>query len=330
MKGYESFTKEKMVYLYKATKPITYKKLQNRIYFELSNHIDDMFCDYIDNGMNEENATEKFLNEMGNPEELGQELKKAHSKMLFLIKLRNVAIILTVFVLIISVFGYNESLDNLKLAKQYELPEETVVLEKSLSSYMVFEYHFSYLFSNINWYNWNTNEPLYKVKENNLFKDYYVLDESQSIVVDLSRAMYGLGSGTIYVDDITKIPNNYNSNKLSKVVFSHYFGEECLEITPELTTDEVTEIEILATQDYDEYIYGIELTSNENGFSYWGMDFYIKDLEGLSYSARWSLSVSTDGNYYIVSGSGGILAEIPEHISVKIDKAFEEAGISFD
>ena len=130
MKGYEIFTKEKMLYLYKATKPIKYKKLQNRIYFELSNHIDDMFCDFIDDGMSEEDATQKFLSEMGSPEELGEELKEAHSKTLCLVKILKRVTVLAVFALIISAFGVLESNSNLKAAKAYELPEETVELKK--------------------------------------------------------------------------------------------------------------------------------------------------------------------------------------------------------
>ena len=130
MKGYEIFTKEKMLYLYKATKPIKYKKLQDRIYFELSNHIDDMFCDFIDDGMSEEDATQKFLSEMGSPEELGKELKKTHSKTLCLVKILKRVTVLAVFALIISAFGVFESNSNLKAAKAYELAEEKVELKK--------------------------------------------------------------------------------------------------------------------------------------------------------------------------------------------------------
>lgn len=334
MKGYEIFTKEKMVYLYKATKPIGYKKLRDRIYFEISNHIDDMFCDYIDNGMNEENATKKFLDEMGDPEELGKELKKTHSKKLFLIKLRNAAIFLTVFALIISAFGYNESLDNLKLAKQYELPEETVELEKSLITYTDLGYWDFFndilYYTNIDWHYWSTSTPIYKVKEYNLFNDYYVLDESQSIVVDLAYAMHG--TGKIYIDDISKLPENHHSDKLSKAVFLKYDSESetYIEICPDFTENEVTEISKLSDPHSNEPL-EIDVLTYDNipNHKVFPIKFYIKDLEGLFYRTDGYLYKVFNGKYYMGWKDDVLFSEVPEHLAKKIDKAFEDAGMEF-
>ena len=336
MKGYEIFTKEKMLYLYKATKPIKYKKLQDRIYFELSNHIDDMFCDFIDDGMSEEDATQKFLSEMGSPEELGEELKKTHKDTLRLVKFIKRTTVLAVFVLIISIFGIFETKDNLDFAKHYNLPQETVELEKSLATYTKLEYWSFpidiYFYTDIDWHYLNTTNPIYKVKENNLFEDYYILDESQSVLVDTSRAALGDG-GIFYVDDINKLPRYYHSDKLSKVVLFNYGND--LAVTLDLTPEEVLELEKLAFSETENFEVNNLIFSNENKPYLWTMQFHIKDLEGLYYSPWDDLYKSIDGKYYIGqywygSEKGYMYAEIPEHIAKKIDKSFEEANIKFE
>lgn len=338
MKGYEIFTKEKILYLYKATKPIKYKKLQDRIYFELSNHIDDMFCDFIDDGINEEDATEKFLNEMGNPDELGEELKEAHKDTLRLIRFVKGTTLLAFFILIISIFGVFEAKDNLDLAKHYNLPQETVELEKSLATYTKLEYWSFpidiYFYTNIDWYDLHTTKPLYKVKENNLFKDYYVLDENQSVLVDTFTAadsMYGV----FYVDDIKKLPFGYHSDKISKVVLSNYDTD--LSFALNLTHEEALELEKLAI--FDDLGDPLEIEAlisySKNDPYYWCFEFHIKDLEGLYYDSRFNLFKSVDGKYYIgnwlYGGKyGNMYVEVPEHLAKKIDKSFENTGISFD
>lgn len=338
MKSYEIFTKEKILYLYKATEPIKYKRLQDRIYFELSNHIDDMFCDFIDDGMSENDATEKFLNEMGNPEELSEELKKAHKDTLHLVKFLKGTAVMTALVLIISIFGVFEAKDNLDLAKHYNLPQETVELEKNLATYTKLEYWSFpidiYFYTDIDWHNIHTTKPTYKVKENNLFKDYYILDESQSVLVDTFRAAGGL-DGVFYVDDAKKIPRNYHSDKISKVVLSNY--ETNLSFTINLTPKEIIELEKLAILDELGEPLEIEnlVSYSENDPYYWCFEFHIKDLEGLYYDSRFNLFKSVNGKYYIgnwlYGGKYGVMyVEIPEHLARKIDISIENAGIEFE
>lgn len=342
MKGYEIFTKEKMLYLYKATKPIKYKKLQDRIYFELSNHIDDMFCDFIDNGMSEKDAIEKFLNEMGSPEELGEELKKAHKDTLRLVKFIKTTTVFAVLILIVTIFGIFEAKDNLDLAKHFGVPQETIELEKSLFAYTKLE-HWSfpidiYFYTDIDWYDLHTTKPLYKVKENNLFKDYYVLDKSQSVLVDTFKASDGSSGGAggiIYVDDINKLPHNYHSDKISKVILSNYNTDFSFQLN--LTPDEVLELERLAILDDlgDPLEFEELISCSENDPYYWHFEFHIKDLEGLYYDSRFYLFKSIDGKYYIghwLYGSkyGNMYIEIPEHLAKKIDKSFEDAEVKFD
>ena len=342
MKDYEIFTKEKILFLYKATKPIKYKKLQDRIYFELSNHIDDMFYDYIDSGMDEETATKKFLEEMGNPDELGEELKKAHKDTLHLVKFIKKIAVSSVLILIISVFGVIESNNNIKAAKAYELPEETIALKKSLLTYTKLEEYSIFndvcYYTNIDWYSLNADETqlLYKVKEYNLFNDYYILDEGQSVVVDLGYAMHG--SGKIFIDDIDKLPQTCHSDKLSKVVLINYRNDG-LTVTPDLTPEEVLELEklaILNDNDTDEELSTEKLVlSKNNKCSFWNFQFHIKDLEGLYYTSKYNMYKSTDGKYYVgtyklfSNGDACIYKEIPENIGIKIEIAFKEAGIEF-
>lgn len=342
MKNYENFTKEKMLYLHKATKPIKYKKLQDRIYLELSNHIDDMFCDFIDDGMNENDATEKVLNEMGSPEELGEELKRAHKNTLHLVKIIKRITALAVFILVIIIFGVFEAKDNLEYAKHFELPEETIELEKSLLTYTKLEYGSFpidiYSYTNINWYHIHTTKPLYKAKENNLFKDYYVLNESQSVLVDTIKAnedSFSGAGGIIYVDDAEKLPNSYHSDKISKIKLANYNTNFSFQLN--LTPDDILELERLAIPDDlgDTLEYKELISHSENNPYYWCFEFHIKDLEGLYYDSSFDLFKSIDGKYYIgewlYGGKyGHMYTEIPEHIAKKIDKSFENSGIKFE
>ncbi len=338
MREIKDFETEKNIFIGKVLNHIHYKKLHTRIYEELSNHIDDMFCDFIDGGMSEEDATQKFLSEMGSPEELGEELKKTHKDTLRLVKFIKSTTVLAVFVLIISIFGIFETKDNLDLAKHYNLPQETIELEKSLATYTKLEYWSFpidiYFYTDIDWHNLHTTKPIYKVKENNLFKDYYVLDESQSVLVDTFIAADSM-SGAFYVDDINKLPRNYHSNKISKVVLSNYDTDYSFALN--LTYEETLELEKLAIfDDLGETVKFENLISySENDPYYWCFEFHIKDLEGLYYDSRFNLFKSVDGKYYIgnwlYGGEyGEMYIEVPEHLAKKIDKSFEDAGVKFE
>ena len=56
------------------------KKLHTRIYEELSNHMDDMHEDFSSICNDEKEVTQRVLDEMGNPEKLGYELKNANKE----------------------------------------------------------------------------------------------------------------------------------------------------------------------------------------------------------------------------------------------------------
>lgn len=77
----EKYRKLKENYLSVACKPIQKdKKLYKRIYNELSEHMDDMYDDFVSNGIDESYVPEKVIEEMGNAEELGKELYNANKK----------------------------------------------------------------------------------------------------------------------------------------------------------------------------------------------------------------------------------------------------------
>lgn len=338
MREIKDFDSEKRIYIGKVLGHIHHKKLHTRIYEEISNHMDDMYDDFKNDFDNELDVAKKVIDEMGDPEELGNELKKAHKDTLRFIKTIRIITIFAIFALIVSAFGFFESKDNIKAAKAYELTEETVELEKSLITYTGFE-EYSFIndihwYTNIDWHHLGIVKPIYKVKEHNLFDDYYILDKSQSVVVDLTCAIHGLGK--IYVDDIRKLPADYHSDKLSKVVLTNYDTDFSLELN--LTSDEILELEKIAflnDNDIQEDLeFGKLVMSGENEPYYWCLQFHIKDLEGLYYYPWYDLYKSIDGKYYIGdwwygAEEGHMYLEIPEHLAKKIDKSFEDAGISF-
>lgn len=338
MREIKDFDTKKNIYIGKVLNHIHYRKLHTRIYEELSNHLDDMYEDFSSTCANEIEIIKRVFDEMGNPEELGEELKKAHKDTLRLVKLIKRTTLLAVFVLIVSIFGVLEAKDNLDLAKHYNLPQETVELEKSLVTYTKLEYWSFpidiYFYTNIDWHDLHTTKPIYKVKENNLFKDYYVLDESQSVLVDTFIAADSM-SGVFYVDDINKLPRNYHSNKISKVVLSNY--EKDFSFALNLTHEEALELEKLAI--FDDLGESLEferlISYSENDPYYWCFEFHIKDLEGLYYDSRFNLFKSVDEKYYIgnwlYGGEyGKMYIEVPEHLAEKIDKSFEDAGVKFE
>ena len=97
MKEIKDFNTEKNIFIGKVLNHIDYKKLHTRIYEELSNHMEDMYEDFRSTCDNEIEITRKILNEMGNPDELGEELKKANKKTLTIIKaLRIIRVIVSI------------------------------------------------------------------------------------------------------------------------------------------------------------------------------------------------------------------------------------------
>ncbi len=182
------------------------------------------------------------------------------------------------------------------------------------------DYHYSSLsqYTNIDLMYWGFETPIYKVKEYNPYNDYWVVDDEQSIVVDLEAYW---GDGEIKVKDILKIPSNFHSDKISKVSLSTSFKEKIVYL--DLTLEEVLELEKMVFSSDDEFPTAYEDNSNETTGETWFVRFHIKDIESLYYY-DYGLVKSTNGNYY--TGSGIV---IPDSIASKIDEAFQNANVEF-
>ena len=77
----EKYLKLKEKYLSVACKSIRKeKRLYKRIHNELSEHMDDMYEDFVNDGIDESSVPELILEEMGNAEDLNNELYNANKK----------------------------------------------------------------------------------------------------------------------------------------------------------------------------------------------------------------------------------------------------------
>lgn len=77
----EKYQELKKSYLSIACKSIhKEKRLYKRIYNELSEHMDDMYGDFVSNGIDESSVPEMIVKEMGNAEDLNKELYNANKK----------------------------------------------------------------------------------------------------------------------------------------------------------------------------------------------------------------------------------------------------------
>lgn len=65
-------------FLNSVCEQIKYKPIRNEIAEELENHINETKEDYMKNGIHEEDAEEKAIMQMGEPEKIGKKLNKIH------------------------------------------------------------------------------------------------------------------------------------------------------------------------------------------------------------------------------------------------------------
>lgn len=91
-------------FLSHALSRIPHGKLKKRIVKELTEHIEDNYYEYIDSGLNEDEATSKVIKAMGDADEIGCQLYRAHrSQIVFIRIFRAVMSIAIVFALFITV-----------------------------------------------------------------------------------------------------------------------------------------------------------------------------------------------------------------------------------
>lgn len=100
MREIKDFDTEKKIFIGKVLNHIHYKKLHTRIYEELSSHMDDMYEDFSSTCNDEIEITKRVIDEMGNPDKLGYELKNANKARLLQIRIiRTICILLCLPVL---------------------------------------------------------------------------------------------------------------------------------------------------------------------------------------------------------------------------------------
>lgn len=75
MSAYNKYIQE---FLQTTCKQIRFKSVHKSVINELSDHIEEQKCEYIKQGLNEEAATVKALEQMGDPVLVGKQLDKAH------------------------------------------------------------------------------------------------------------------------------------------------------------------------------------------------------------------------------------------------------------
>ena len=198
-----------------------------------------------------------------------------------------------------------------EFANNKNLPTQTIKL---------MDYNYSSLsqYTNIDLMYWGFETPIYKVKEYNPYNDYWIVDDEQSIVVDLEAYW---GNGEIKVKDISRIPSNFNSDKISKVSLSTLFKEKIVYL--DLTLDEISELEKIVFPGVEDFPKSDSYDSNDIVSEKWFVRFHIKDIESLYYY-DYGLVKSRDGNYYTVSG-----IIISDSIAAKIDEAFQNANVKF-
>ena len=97
MRKYHDFKSAKEIYIERVLYHIHYKKMHKRIKEEIENHMNDMYEDFKDGFSTEIEVTKKVVEEMGDPDELGLELKEANKTKLFIARLLKVAMGLSIF-----------------------------------------------------------------------------------------------------------------------------------------------------------------------------------------------------------------------------------------
>lgn len=96
MRNFSSFNEAKEIYTERVLYHIHYRKLGKRIKDEIENHMDDMYDDFKNDFNDELDVAKKVIDEMGDPDELGLELKKANRKTLRIVRAFKVTLVLSI------------------------------------------------------------------------------------------------------------------------------------------------------------------------------------------------------------------------------------------
>lgn len=92
MRKFYNFEEAKEIYVEQVLYHIHYGKLKKRIKAEIENHMDDMYDDFKNDFDNELDVAKKVVDEMGDPDELGLELKETNKRTLWVARFFKIAI----------------------------------------------------------------------------------------------------------------------------------------------------------------------------------------------------------------------------------------------
>ncbi len=131
MRNFSNFNEAKDFYIEQVLYHIHYKKLRKRIKEEIENHMDDMYDDFKNDFDNELDVTKKVIEEMGDPDELGIELKEANKKILRIARAFKVTLALSIIPALI--FCQTVLYDPIMEIKEYYKAVDIATLEIQMS-----------------------------------------------------------------------------------------------------------------------------------------------------------------------------------------------------
>ena len=103
MRKFYNFKEAKEIYIERVLYHIHYGRLKKRIKEEIENHMDDMYDDFKNDFDNELDVAKKVVDEMGDPNKLGIELKEANKRILFVLGCFKRALIIFILAFAINI-----------------------------------------------------------------------------------------------------------------------------------------------------------------------------------------------------------------------------------
>lgn len=148
-------------YLKQVLAHVKFKYDHNPIYFELMNHMEDRYEDFLGEGMDEEQATKEVITYMGNADVIGEELNQAHSPLLGWVwrVLKNVLIVL-IIVNILPMFSV-VFLSVTSVFDMYRVKDDSPLVYAIDVDYKEKVYDTTYMIDRILYYEDNTLEIRY-------------------------------------------------------------------------------------------------------------------------------------------------------------------------
>ncbi len=129
--NFSNFKETKDLYIERVLFHIHYKKLRKRIKEEIENHMDDMYDDFKNDFDNEIDVAKKVLDEMGDPDELGLELKESNKRILRIVRFFRVILALSIIPCLI--FCQTVVYDWIMEIKQYYNAVDIATMETRIS-----------------------------------------------------------------------------------------------------------------------------------------------------------------------------------------------------